>query len=185
MTRANASAMLVTIQRHDRSTWLVKGPADINGIMGRFEAARLVAGLGYLVADEHRSRFDIFAAHYSLQVTETHPPTAGPVTANPLPECENCATPAKREFEPRHCPGCGRRWRGVVVLGPSQRHGYAPEQACECGHVQTGMWKHCAQCGRPHEPSTAIARHENRAATEPTRLGETLAATLDQLGSRP
>lgn len=185
MTRASTSATLVTLQRHDRTTWLIKGPADINEVMGRFQAARLVAGLGYLIADEHLPKFEWFAAHTGLQISETHPATAGPVKANPLPECVNCGTPARREHEPQHCPGCGHRWRGVVVLGPSGTRGYAPEQSCECGHIQTGKWGHCAKCGKSHKQSKPAIRQQERGHAEPTRLSETLPATLDRLGDRP
>lgn len=151
MTRARAT-LTVVLRRHGHNAWLAQGPGTaINNLMGRFEAAQLVEGLGYIIGDEHRPAFERYATHVGMSVVDSALPTPGPVIANPLPECVHCAQPASRHHPPRYCPGCGQPWRER----PAETHDADnhPRQTCpECGHNQRGAWRNCARCGHTMPP---------------------------------
>ena len=185
MTRGRAGAT-VAITRHGADAWLIRGTGrDINESMGRFGAAVLVDGLGYLVADEHRQAFERFAAHIGWRLIEATPATPGPAMPNPLPECWHCAQPVARNADPRHCPGCGERLRPRNTTVATDE--LKPHQTCrECGHTQPGRFAHCTGCGAKHTPGPALRAVPTLPADqqpgEPRPVGATLPATLDALG---
>jgi DNA-directed RNA polymerase subunit RPC12/RpoP len=159
-----ASQNFVILKSLRPGWWLVMCSPALNGILGRFQPARLSPpDGGYLLTESDRPAFLRFAQHNGIEVrTEAFgAPAADPtMPRRPLPECAECGAPRQRH--PRHadCPGrgctaelpppafceeCGAAWAEIEF---AEEQSEARKIRCPgCGVRQRRVKPFCSRCG--------------------------------------
>lgn len=141
--------MTIRIQRHphDRHALLLDVPPEYNEIIGKFGPARLSKEFhGYVMSADLAPSFRRFAAFHRITVIDDRGIVTAGHRTRPV-ECRNCGQGGSLNNPPPFCPSCGEHWNPMT---PDEIPDVdlIPRTTCpQCGHRQTGRFRHCASCG--------------------------------------